>query len=181
MIGHGHVTPRPDGAKARCGGPSICTDCAHEAGRLHSRMEPAPVPAPLDEPPAVWPAGRELDAEIARLVFGHQLAMHPGRTEPVLANGSKTIRPYSTDLAAAWLVVEEMRRICLVPHQGYVTLTLSHGAADGYQYECVIRPRVYDSQGGRAQEGDARPVYIGEANRPALAICRAALKLVAAS
>lgn len=28
--GHGHVKPRPDGAKARCGGPRICPECAKE-------------------------------------------------------------------------------------------------------------------------------------------------------
>lgn len=28
--GHGWVTPREDGAKARCGGPSICAKCAVE-------------------------------------------------------------------------------------------------------------------------------------------------------
>lgn len=28
--GHGHVTPRPDGAKARCGGPAICATCRAE-------------------------------------------------------------------------------------------------------------------------------------------------------
>lgn len=26
-IGHGHVFPREDGAKARCGGPGICDEC----------------------------------------------------------------------------------------------------------------------------------------------------------
>lgn len=28
--GHGHVTPRPDGVKARCGGPAICKVCQAE-------------------------------------------------------------------------------------------------------------------------------------------------------
>jgi hypothetical protein len=28
--GHGHVTPLPDGAKARCGGPALCAACAAE-------------------------------------------------------------------------------------------------------------------------------------------------------
>lgn len=29
-LGHGHVTPRPDGSKCRCGGPALCTTCAEE-------------------------------------------------------------------------------------------------------------------------------------------------------
>lgn len=28
--GHGHVTPNPDGTKARCGGPALCPICAKE-------------------------------------------------------------------------------------------------------------------------------------------------------
>ena len=28
--GHGHVRPRPDGMKARCGGPVLCPDCARD-------------------------------------------------------------------------------------------------------------------------------------------------------
>lgn len=37
--GHGHVWPRPDGMKARCGGPAICTQCALDAGRLQGRTD----------------------------------------------------------------------------------------------------------------------------------------------
>jgi hypothetical protein len=29
-MGHGHVNPRPDGVKARCGGPHMCPECARE-------------------------------------------------------------------------------------------------------------------------------------------------------
>lgn len=28
--GHGHVRPRPDGARARCGGPPMCKTCRAE-------------------------------------------------------------------------------------------------------------------------------------------------------
>lgn len=34
MTGHGWVTPRPDGAVARCGGPAICHGCQQEAKDL---------------------------------------------------------------------------------------------------------------------------------------------------
>jgi len=30
VSGHGHVTPNPDGSKARCGGPALCRECARE-------------------------------------------------------------------------------------------------------------------------------------------------------
>lgn len=33
--GHGHVWERPDGNKARCGGPSLCEQCAADAARFH--------------------------------------------------------------------------------------------------------------------------------------------------
>lgn len=29
--GHGHVWPRPDGLVAKCGGPVVCIECAHDA------------------------------------------------------------------------------------------------------------------------------------------------------
>lgn len=31
---HGHVTPNPDGSKARCGGPALCSKCAAELAEL---------------------------------------------------------------------------------------------------------------------------------------------------
>lgn len=31
--GHGHVYPRPDGARARCGGPGVCADCSRDLAR----------------------------------------------------------------------------------------------------------------------------------------------------
>jgi hypothetical protein len=31
-MGHGHVTPNPDGSKARCGGPGMCPVCNAELG-----------------------------------------------------------------------------------------------------------------------------------------------------
>lgn len=53
--GHGHVRPRPDGVKMRCGGPNICTKCAAEwlnAPRTVASPPLAPV-APAG-PPKHW-------------------------------------------------------------------------------------------------------------------------------
>jgi hypothetical protein len=35
---HGHVTPRRDGAKNRCGGPACCSDCARELAAQDARL-----------------------------------------------------------------------------------------------------------------------------------------------
>jgi hypothetical protein len=53
--GHGHVVPRADGAKARCGGPAICGECARELALMNEALdrevgmhstEPVPVELP---------------------------------------------------------------------------------------------------------------------------------------
>lgn len=35
--GHGHVYPRPDGVRARCGGPTICVECSGDYVRQNAR------------------------------------------------------------------------------------------------------------------------------------------------
>jgi hypothetical protein len=36
-MGHGHVTPNPDGSKARCGGPAMCDVCRGEFSMVYQR------------------------------------------------------------------------------------------------------------------------------------------------
>jgi hypothetical protein len=38
--GHGHVWPRPDGVRARCGGPAMCQRCAIDAAITKQVKEP---------------------------------------------------------------------------------------------------------------------------------------------
>lgn len=49
--GHGHVRPRLDGSRARCGGPRLCKECQQEAART----------------PDPWDLVRDLLAENERL------------------------------------------------------------------------------------------------------------------
>jgi len=37
--GHGHVWERPDGMKARCGGPGFCSQCAADEGKYGQAMD----------------------------------------------------------------------------------------------------------------------------------------------
>lgn len=49
MNGHGHVTPNPDGSRARCGGPKFCGVCALEAAQIATATR-RPI---VDQPPPV--------------------------------------------------------------------------------------------------------------------------------
>lgn len=37
-VGHGHVFPRADGVKMRCGGPELCSECAADAYRARAAL-----------------------------------------------------------------------------------------------------------------------------------------------
>lgn len=42
--GHGHVRPRPDGVRARCGGPGVCKECSREKAAMSQPEPAAPMP-----------------------------------------------------------------------------------------------------------------------------------------
>ena len=105
-------------------------------------------------------AGREMDARIARDVMGLLVFQEPPfDVNPVLLNADEVIigvvPSYSTDISAAWLVVEQMKargiRVALIAY------------LDG-TYGCELR-----------NEGTAF-VTREESDTPAHAICLAALK-----
>jgi hypothetical protein len=65
--GHGHAWPRPDGAKARCGGTVLCRECAADASLVERWRRQTPndagaTPGPID------PQFHELMNGIARLL-----------------------------------------------------------------------------------------------------------------
>ena len=37
--GHGHAWPRPDGVRARCGGPRVCGQCARDRANVDTAQE----------------------------------------------------------------------------------------------------------------------------------------------
>ena len=43
--GHGHVWPRPDGYKARCGGVGICGECTKDYAAVTKRPQGLSLPA----------------------------------------------------------------------------------------------------------------------------------------
>ena len=44
--GHGHVTSRADGIRARCGGPQFCRECQRE--QIEKNADPLSMPLPCD-------------------------------------------------------------------------------------------------------------------------------------
>ncbi|MCD2949338.1 hypothetical protein [Pseudomonas aeruginosa] len=43
-VGHGHVFPRADGVKMRCGGPGLCSECTADASRARAALaQPSPL------------------------------------------------------------------------------------------------------------------------------------------
>ncbi|MFO6103432.1 DUF4406 domain-containing protein [Pseudomonas aeruginosa] len=43
-VGHGHVFPRADGVKMRCGGPGLCSECTADASRARAALaQPSPM------------------------------------------------------------------------------------------------------------------------------------------
>ncbi len=62
-IGHGWVTPRPDGAKAKCGGPAICAVCARELAAQQAEQQAGDEQALVDALTEATMAGARLAAK----------------------------------------------------------------------------------------------------------------------
>lgn len=137
-------------------------------------------------------AGREMDAEVARLVFQRKVEYFESWQRPYFAwsdemplgavcwaskpdyyevtgeekAGCKKVRHipnYSTDINAAWEVIEILRSsghfCCVKVHSDF-----------HYNYDAVLIVYRADEDGGHS------PDYISTADTAPLAICRAALK-----
>ena len=127
---------------------------------------------------ATWQAGPDTDVEIARRVFGEQIGQYETDDGPhrfVQSYGIvRDISPFSSEIGAAWSVVEHLR------DRGYVVRVIEHPEAARHdsetrrswldrRAECVVEQNV---RGVRRRAGH------GYASTAALAICRAALAAV---
>lgn len=92
--GHGHVTPRADGVKARCGGPTLCRVCQKEQAALYTHPADQ-VAEPVLERPAKVGAGTFSAGLPQRLVVEaayrqYEYAQDPPFTDDQIAALAKT-------------------------------------------------------------------------------------------
>ena len=130
--------------------------------------------------PSPWEAGPDTDVEIARQVLGERIGQYETDDGPhrfIQSYGLvRDVPPFSTEIGAAWQVVEHLR------DRGFLVRVIEH--PDGSRHdsehrrswldrraECLVEQHV---RGVRRRAGHA---YAGT---PALAICRAALESVGA-
>lgn len=74
-VGHGHVFPRADGVKMRCGGPGLCSECTADASRARAALaQPSLMPPDRGPWHAVkWDGGRRVD--LSSDDFEHDVAL----------------------------------------------------------------------------------------------------------
>ncbi|EOJ0063237.1 TPA: hypothetical protein ACXI7E_000464 [Pseudomonas aeruginosa] len=74
-VGHGHVFPRADGVKMRCGCPGLCSECTADASRARAALaQPSLMPPDRGPWHAVkWDGGRRVD--LSSDDFEHDVAL----------------------------------------------------------------------------------------------------------
>jgi hypothetical protein len=70
MSGHGHVTPNPDGSRARCGGPGMCKVCSLESAALKAREHAAVTPT-VSKPESVALTEADVRRIVAEMINSH--------------------------------------------------------------------------------------------------------------
>ncbi|HGN2374775.1 TPA: hypothetical protein ACKRWG_003038 [Pseudomonas aeruginosa] len=85
-VGHGHVFPRADGVKMRCGGPALCSECAADAYRARAALaQPSPAQAEKAE-------------VVARVVHSNPVVL--GQCGPLNANNElMTVAQHAASVA----------------------------------------------------------------------------------
>jgi hypothetical protein len=113
-------------------------------------------------------AGRALDALIAEEVMGIAVVRGSHRHHFYLPDSDEEVAPYSTDIAAAWLVVERMRMSVVRSDDGWYAIVpedIQHGSLRGTAYPTIT---LVNPEGKYPEPAETAP----------LAICRAALAAV---
>lgn len=108
-VGHGHVFPRADGVKMRCGGPALCSECAADAYRARAALA-QPSPAQAEQ------AEAERPEVVASVVHSNPVVL--GQCGPLNANDELMTVAQHAASVARWAEmfnrVEQQRDAALV-------------------------------------------------------------------
>jgi hypothetical protein len=113
-------------------------------------------------------AGRELDRVVAQRVMGYAVTQQKREVFEATPKGTRPLAHYTTDIAAAWEVVERLG-ITLIPVQGGQWFAL---VGRGERWESPADFLRFLGEGNFVNAGAA----VGES--AAMTICQAALKSV---
>lgn len=119
-------------------------------------------------------AGRELDALVAERVFGWSVERQAGNSPWLVGHGRNRWtrienHPFSTDIAAAWEVVEKLQGFDTNRDEPWWSVAVFFGQPG------QVCARVYACQPGWLITDTDTVISEAHADTAALAICRAAL------
>lgn len=140
--GHGHVTPRGDGVRARCGGPALCPECAAELAQKSLGVPPADGALPrMSGVSGYLVTGRFPHLEefiISTNHYANWVEVRP--TRPEMGDASDTTAQAMVMDKDAPEFVATARRLNELPRLDRVrTLTVEKitGAGDGESYDLL--------------------------------------------
>ncbi len=113
-VGHGHVFPRADGVKMRCGGPGLCSECTADASRARAALA-QPSQSQYEASFEEWLAnelegedGQPVPAAVCDITLARRAFNHWPKLEQPAKVGS--VR-FSAGVSSR-LVVEAAQRLC---------------------------------------------------------------------
>lgn len=121
--GHGHVTPNPDGYKARCGGPGLCLACNHE---LKQKTEALNTGIPLGSVSASVKVNVEPEATKHPFIY-HRPSPEQVMEIETVRNGCKALHDILLALPPCrerYIATEKLEEVsmwankCIVLHEG---------------------------------------------------------------
>ncbi|HHX6871499.1 TPA: hypothetical protein ACVGNE_000684 [Pseudomonas aeruginosa] len=93
-VGHGHVFPRADGVKMRCGGPALCSECAADAYRARAALaQPSPKCATCNDSGQIVVSGPHYQGEFQPPEYETEPCDMCAQPSPAQAEQAEAERP----------------------------------------------------------------------------------------
>ncbi|MFU4948005.1 hypothetical protein ACM70D_28035 [Pseudomonas aeruginosa] len=93
-VGHGHVLPRADGVKMRCGGPGLCSECTADASRARAALaQPSPKCATCNDSGQIVVSGPHYQGEFQPPEYETEPCDMCAQPSPAQAEQAEAERP----------------------------------------------------------------------------------------